>query len=258
LQNIPVRTERGQRLRAAFVAREADEHGEWILFTADYSQVELRIMAHYAGDERMKAAFAEGRDIHASTAAVVFDVDERLVTREMRSRAKAVNFGLLYGMGVARLARETQLSILEAKRFMERYFDSFPKVRGWKEQLLERARIDGYVETLFGRRRSMPDLVSENGRARSIAENMAVNTPIQGSAADIIKKAMIDLETRLSKSGLAAQMLLQVHDELVLELPKSELERVRPMVIDCMQGAAQLDVPLAVETGFGKNWLEAH
>ncbi len=258
LQNIPVRTERGQRLRQAFIARDPDEQGPWILFTADYGQVELRIMAHFAGDARMKAAFAEGRDIHASTASVVFEVDERLVTREMRSRAKAVNFGLLYGMGAARLARETGLTILEAKRFMERYFDSFPKVRGWREQLLATARETGYVETLFGRRRMMPDLRSDNGRLRAFAENMAVNTPIQGSAADIIKKAMIDLESRLAKSGLAAQMLLQVHDELVLELPKKELELVRPMVIDCMQGAASLDVPLAVETGFGQNWLEAH
>ena len=258
LQNIPVRTARGQRLRAAFIAREADARGEWVLFTADYSQVELRIMAHFAGEERMKAAFAEGRDIHASTASVVFDVDERLVTREMRNRAKAVNFGLLYGMGAARLARETGLTILEAKRFMERYFDSFPKVRVWREALLVRAREVGYVETIFGRRRPMPELRSDNGRLRSFAENMAVNTPIQGSAADIIKKAMIDLEQRLTKSGLAAQMLLQVHDELVLEAPRSELDLLRPMVVDCMQNAAQLSVPLAVECGFGKNWLEAH
>jgi DNA polymerase-1 len=258
LQNIPVRTERGQRLRAAFIAREPDERGEWVLFTADYSQVELRIMAHFAGDERMKAAFAEGRDIHSSTAGVIFEVDERLVTREMRSRAKAVNFGLLYGMGAARLARETGLSILEAKRFIERYFESFPKVRGWREQLLAHAREVGYVETIFGRKRPMPELNSENGRLRAFAENMAVNTPIQGSAADIIKKAMIDLELKLAASGVAAKLLLQVHDELVLELPKSELDIVRPMVIDCMQDAAVLDVPLAVETGFGKNWLEAH
>jgi DNA polymerase-1 len=258
LQNIPVRTERGQRLRAAFVARESDERGEWVLFTADYSQVELRIMAHFAGDERMKAAFEEGRDIHASTASVVFDVDERLVTREMRSRAKAVNFGLLYGMGAARLARETGLTILEAKRFIERYFESFPKVRGWRETLLAHAREVGYVETIFGRRRPMPELRSENGRLRAFAENMAVNTPIQGSAADIIKKAMIDLERELSQSGLSAQLLLQVHDELVLEVPRSELDRLRPMVVACMQNAAVLDVPLAVETGFGKNWLEAH
>ncbi len=258
LQNIPVRTERGQRLRAAFIAREPDARGEWLLFTADYSQVELRIMAHFAGDERMKAAFAEGRDIHASTASVVFDIDERLVTREMRNRAKAVNFGLLYGMGAARLARETGLSILEAKRFMERYFESFPKVRGWRETLLAHAREVGYVETIFGRRRPMPELKSENGRLRAFAENMAVNTPIQGSAADIIKKAMIDLEHKLADSGLAAQLLLQVHDELVLEAPRSEIDRLRPMVKSCMQDAAVLDVPLAVETGVGKNWLEAH
>ncbi|HTF89883.1 MAG TPA: DNA polymerase I [Planctomycetota bacterium] len=258
LQNIPVRTERGQRLRAAFVAREPDERGEWVLFTADYSQVELRIMAHFAGEDLMKAAFAEGRDIHASTASVVFDVDERLVTREMRSRAKAVNFGLLYGMGAARLASETGLSIVEAKRFMLRYFESFPKLRIWREALLEHARTVGYVETIFGRRRPMPELNSENGRLRAFAENMAVNTPIQGSAADIIKKAMIDLEVRLAKSDLSAQLLLQVHDELVLEVPRSELDRLRPMVVECMQDAAVLDVPLAVETGFGKNWLEAH
>jgi len=258
LQNIPIRTERGQRLRAAFIAREPDERGEWVLFSADYSQVELRIMAHFAGDERMRAAFSEGRDIHASTASVIFEVDERLVTREMRSRAKAVNFGLLYGMGAARLARETNLSMVEARRFIERYFESFPKVRGWREAVLARARETGYVETLFGRKRPTPELRSEDGRMRAFAENMAVNTPIQGSAADIIKKAMIDLERKLSASGLAAQMLLQVHDELVLEVPRAELDRLRPIVVGCMQDAAQLDVPLAVETGFGESWLEAH
>ncbi|MBK8181168.1 MAG: DNA polymerase I [Planctomycetes bacterium] len=258
LQNIPVRTERGQRLRAAFIAPEPDARGEWVLFTADYSQVELRVMAHFAGDERMKAAFAEGRDIHASTAAVIFEVDERLVTREMRSRAKAVNFGLLYGMGAARLARETGLSILEARRFIERYFESFPKVRGWREQLLARARETGYVETISGRRRPVPELRSEDGRLRAFAENMAVNTPIQGSAADIIKKAMIELERRLCARGQGARLLLQVHDELVLECPKSELPEIEPLVIECMQGAAQLDVPLSVETGHGPNWLVAH
>ncbi|MEO6711381.1 MAG: DNA polymerase, partial [Planctomycetota bacterium] len=153
---------------------------------------------------------------------------------------------------------ETGLSIVEAKRFMLRYFESFPKLRIWREALLEHAREVGYVETIFGRRRPMPELNSENGRLRAFAENMAVNTPIQGSAADIIKKAMIDLEARLAKSDLSAQLLLQVHDELVLEVPRSELDRLRPMVVECMQDAAVLDVPLAVETGFGKNWLEAH
>jgi DNA polymerase-1 len=258
LQNIPVRTERGRQLRAAFIAPEPDELGEWVLFTADYSQVELRIMAHFAGDEKMRAAFEEGRDIHASTAAIVFDVDERLVTREMRSRAKAVNFGLLYGMGPTRLARETGLTIPEARAFIERYFASFPKVRGWRERLLAEARQRGYVETLFGRRRQVPELLSTDARLRAFAENMTVNTPIQGSAADVIKRAMIDFEREVRQRKLRARLLLQVHDELVLEVPKAELEATRGVVIDCMQGAAALDVPLAVECGHGKNWLQAH
>jgi DNA polymerase I len=258
LQNIPVRTERGRQLRAAFVAPEADARGEWVLLTADYSQVELRIMAHFAGDDSMRAAFAEGRDIHASTAAVVFGVPEAQVTREMRGRAKAVNFGLLYGMGAARLARETGLTLAEARVFIERYFAAFPRVRLWREALLEEARRRGYVETLFGRKRLTTDLNSGDGRARSMAENMTVNTPIQGSAADIIKRAMIDVERRIETEGLAARMLLQVHDELVFELPKSELERTVVAVKECMQNAGVLSVPLQVDVGWGRTWLEAH
>jgi DNA polymerase-1 len=258
LQNIPVRTERGQRLRAAFIAREPDERGRWKLLTADYSQVELRIMAHLAGDERMKQAFAEGKDIHASTASVIFDIAEPLVTREMRSRAKAVNFGLLYGMGPGRLARETGLSVVEAKHFIERYFSSFPKVRGWRDSVITAARATGYVETLFGRRRAIPDINSEEQRLRVFAENAAVNTPVQGSAADIIKKAMIDLERELERSSLAARMLLQVHDELVLECPEAELAAATDIVRRCMEGAVALSVPLAVDVGHGDSWLEAH
>lgn len=258
LQNIPVRTERGRKLRAAFVARPPDEHGEWLLLSADYSQVELRIMAHLAGDERMKQAFAAGKDIHTSTASVIFDVAEQLVTREMRSRAKAVNFGLLYGMGPARLARETGLSVVEARNFIERYFQSFPRVRGWREGVLEAARAKGYVETLFGRKRAMADINSDEPRLRAFAENAAVNTPVQGSAADIIKKAMIDLETRLERSSLSGRMLLQVHDELVLEVPARELDDTRAVVRECMERAVELSVPLHVETGHGRSWLEAH
>jgi len=258
LQNIPVRGERGRRLREAFVAREPDERGEWELLAADYSQVELRIMAHLADDELMKRAFAEGRDIHASTAAVIFDVDEALVTREMRSRAKAVNFGLLYGMGAARLARETGLSMNEARQFIERYFASFPRVRAWRERILEEARERGYVETLLGRRRKMPDITSDAPRLRAMAENAAVNTPVQGSAADIIKRAMIDLEARLAKSELAGRMLLQVHDELVLEVPTAELDDTREVVREAMEGAVRLSVPLHVDFGHGRTWLEAH
>ncbi len=258
LQNIPVRTERGRRLRQAFVPREPDEHGKWVLLAADYSQVELRIMAHFSGDPAMVKAFAEGHDIHASTAAIVFGVAEKDVDRELRSRAKAINFGLLYGMGPSRLARETGLSVPEASQFIERYFDSFPSVRGWIDRTLEDARTNGYVETLMGRRRRTPDLTSDNSRVRSAAENAAVNTPIQGSAADIIKRAMIDLEARLESSDLRSQMLLQVHDELVLEVPESELDQTRELVRECMEGAADLRVPLQVDFGHGATWLEAH
>ena len=258
LQNIPVRTERGRRLRAAFVPREPDEHGRWVLLAADYSQVELRILAHLSGDEKLAEAFREGRDIHASTASVVFGVDPEDVDRTMRSQAKAVNFGLLYGMGPQRLARETGLTVLEARDFIDRYFAAFPSVRGWIDGVLEGARENGYVETLMGRRRPMPDVTSSNQRARVAAENAAVNTPVQGSAADIIKKAMIDLEGRLEASPLQAQMLLQVHDELVLEVPERELEETIAVVRGAMEGAVELGVPLQVDFGHGANWLEAH
>jgi DNA polymerase-1 len=258
LQNIPVRTERGRRLRQAFVAPAPDAHGEWVLLSADYSQVELRILAHLAGDEAMVAAFAAGKDIHASTAALVFGVSEAQVDREMRSRAKAVNFGLLYGMGPVRLARETNLSLNEAREFIERYFAAFPRVRAWRERVLEGARRDGFVTTLSGRRRPMPDIVSGDPRLRAGAENAAVNTPVQGSAADIIKRAMIELHRRLSGSKLAAALLLQVHDELLLECPLSELDETRALLVDCMENAAQLAVPLRVDTGSGRTWLDAH
>ncbi len=258
LQNIPVRTERGQRIRASFVPRDPDEHGEWVLLAADYSQVELRILAHLSGDEKLAQAFREGRDIHSSTASFIFGVDQGDVDRTMRSQAKAINFGLLYGMGPQRLARETGLTVPEAKDFIERYFEAFPKVRGWIDGVLEGARETGYVETLMGRRRPMPDVTSTNQRVRSAAENAAVNTPVQGSAADIIKKAMIDLDAKLDASTLQAQLLLQVHDELVLEVPLKELEATSAIVKDAMENAVTLDVPLNVDFGHGKNWLEAH
>ena len=258
LQNIPVRTERGRRLRAAFVPREPDDLGEWVLLAADYSQVELRILAHLSGDEKLAQAFREGRDIHASTASVIFGVDPDDVDRTMRSQAKAVNFGLLYGMGPQRLARETGLSVPEAKDFIERYFQAFPSVRGWIDSVLDSARERGYVETLMGRKRATPDVTSSNQRVRVAAENAAVNTPVQGSAADIIKRAMIDLEARLEASDLAAGMLLQVHDELVLEVPVSQVDPTIGLVRDAMENAVELDVPLQVDFGHGKDWLEAH
>ncbi|MEZ5976994.1 MAG: DNA polymerase I, partial [Planctomycetota bacterium] len=215
LQNIPVRSEKGRRLRRAFVPRTEDEHGEWIFLAADYSQIELRIVAHLTGDEKLIESFEQGKDIHAATAAAVFDVMPELVTREMRSQAKVINFGLLYGMGPQRLARETGMTVPEAKKFIEKYFKSFPSVKGWMEKLLEQAREDGYVETIGGRKRWIPDLTSQNPRQRTFAENAAINTPMQGAAADIIKKAMIEVDERLRSSKLATRMLLQVHDELL-------------------------------------------
>jgi DNA polymerase-1 len=258
LQNIPIRTERGRALRKAFVPRVPDELGRWVLLSADYSQVELRILAHLCGDPGLVTAFATGQDIHAATAATIFGVMPELVTREMRSRAKAINFGLLYGMGPARLARDTGLSVPEARQFIDRYFESFPKVRGWIDQTLEQARTKGYVETILGRRRKFPEINSDDSRMRSFAENAAVNTPVQGSAADVIKRAMIDLETALSRSKLHGRLLLQVHDELLLEVPETEIDATREMVRACMVDAVPLRVPLHVELGHGANWLEAH
>ena len=258
LQNIPVRSARGRKLREAFVPREPDERGEWVLLAADYSQIELRVMAHLSGDEHMRRAFEEDQDIHAATAQRVFGVLPELITRELRSQAKVVNFGLLYGMGPQRLARETGLSLVEARRFIERYFSSFPTVRGWMDRLLAEARERGYVETLLGRRRRIPDIDSSNSRMRSFAENAAINTPVQGSAADIIKRAMIDLERELAASTLAGCVLLQVHDELLLEVPATELDETKELVARCMEGAVVLEVPLKVDFGWGRNWLEAH
>jgi DNA polymerase-1 len=258
LQNIPIRSARGRALRKAFVPQKPDSHGAWVLLSADYSQIELRIMAHLCGDPGLVKAFAEGKDIHAATAATIFGVMPEFVTREMRSRAKAINFGLLYGMGPARLARETELSVPEARQFIDRYFASFPKVRGWIDDTLAMARTKGYVETILGRRRRFPEITSEDPRARVFAENAAVNTPVQGSAADVIKRAMIDLEARLSKSKLHARLLLQVHDELLLETPASELKATTDLVRECMMNAVPLKVPLQVDFGHGANWLEAH
>ncbi len=258
LQNIPVRTERGRRLRRAFVPRMQDQAGEWTFLAADYSQIELRVMAHLSGDALMIQAFSDGRDIHASTASLIFGCAEDEVDRAMRSKAKVINFGLLYGMGPQRVARETDMTVPEAKEFIERYFAAFPTVRDWMDRTLETARETGYAETLMGRRRRIPDIDSKNPRQRSFAENAALNTPVQGSAADIIKAAMIHMEPALAEAGLAAQMLLQVHDELLFEVPMSELEVTTKVVVDVMEGAIDLAVPLSVDCGTGANWLEAH
>ncbi len=253
LQNIPIRSEAGRAIRRAFVP------GDGCLFlSADYSQIELRLLAHLSGDEGLIAAFRSGEDIHRATAARVFKVDPEDVDSGLRSRAKAVNFGVIYGMGPQRLARETKVTLEEARAFIDQYFDTYPDVRGFLERTVEEARACGYVSTLLGRKRWLPELLSKDKRVRAQAENVAVNTPMQGTAADLIKLAMIRIDRRLREEGLRARMLLQIHDELVVETPESEKAVVEDMVRGEMSRAMDLDVPILVECGWGANWAEAH
>jgi len=254
LQNIPVRTERGREIRKAFIPRD-DKH---TLLASDYSQVELRIMASLSGDEGMIEAFKNGEDIHAATAAKVFGVDSKEVTREMRSKAKAVNFGIAYGQGAFGLAQNLGIGRTEAKEIIDSYFTKYPKVKAYMDQSIETAREKGYCETIMGRILPLRDINSANGTVRSQAERIAINAPIQGSAADIIKLAMLDIQQFLKESDLKTKMLLQVHDELVFDVPKVELEEVTPVIEEKMSNAFKLSVPLVVDSGTGENWLAAH
>jgi len=254
LQNIPIRSEDGRAIRRAFVPRAEG----WEFLAADYSQVELRLVAHLSQDPALIAAFKEDADIHARTAALIFGLTQEEVTSDLRSRAKAINFGILYGMGPQRLAQETGVSFSEARQFIQQYFDALPGVRAWLDQTIEQAKKTGEVRTLLGRRRPVPELQSADRRVRSNAENVAVNSPVQGSAADIIKIAMLRLDQRLQKEGLQAKMILQVHDELVFDVPKDEKERVEAIVREEMENAYPLDVPLKVDIGWGMDWAEAH
>lgn len=254
LQNIPIRTEAGREIRRAFVPREEG----WVLIAADYSQVELRVVAHLSQDPALIAAFREGADVHARTASLIFDVPADEVDGEMRSRAKAINFGILYGMGPQRLARETGLSFGEARDFIDMYFTALPGVRKWLDKTLEEAREKNEVRTLLGRHRPTPDVNSSDGRVRSAAENVAVNTPVQGSAADLIKVAMLKVDARIKAEGLRARMILQVHDELVFDCPVEEQAQLEKLVVEEMEGAWQLDVPLKVDLGHGPDWATAH
>jgi len=255
LQNIPVRTEEGRAIRRCFVPGEPG----WSLVSADYSQIELRVLAHLAKDPGLRHAFASGEDIHRATAARIFGLLPGAVTPELRGRAKAINFGVVYGMGEQRLARETGITAAEAREFIEAYFRTYPRVRAFHEEMLERAMRDGFVETLMGRRRWIRDeLLSADGGVAANARNNAINTPIQGSAADIVKAAMVRLHGRLRSSGLDAHLLLQVHDELVLECPSARVPAVSALVKETMETAVPLDVPLVVEVGSGASWLEAH
>ncbi|MGD8689200.1 MAG: DNA polymerase I [Gammaproteobacteria bacterium] len=253
LQNIPIRTPEGRRIRQAFIAPEG-----CALLAADYSQIELRIMAHLSGDEGLLRAFAEDADIHRATAAEVFEVAPEAVTTDQRRSAKAINFGLIYGMSAFGLARQLGIERGAAQDYVDRYFARYPGVREFMDRTRELAREKGYVETLFGRRLYVPEINSRNGQRRQYAERTAINAPMQGTAADIIKRAMIAVDDWLETDAADAFMVMQVHDELVFEVARGELEAVRERITALMEGAAQLDVPLKVETGVGANWDEAH
>jgi DNA polymerase-1 len=254
LQNIPIRRELGQEIRRAFVAR-----GEgYTLLSADYSQIELRIMASISGDPAMKAAFEEGEDIHAATAAHVYKVGLQDVTNDMRRRAKTVNFGVMYGISAFGLSQRLGIPRKEASEIIEHYFDSFPAIKGYMDETLESARSKGYVETLTGRRRYLPDVNSRNGTIRGMAERNAINTPIQGTAADMIKLAMSAIWNELNTKNLETKLVLQVHDELIFDLKETERLEVEPLVRKRMIDALPLEVPIEVEIGTGANWLEAH
>ncbi len=253
LQNIPVRTEEGRRIRRAFVAPAG-----WKLLAADYSQIELRIMAHLSGDEGLLAAFAEGRDIHAATAAEVFGTALEAVSAEQRRAAKAINFGLIYGMSAFGLARQLGIEREAAQSYVDLYFARYPKVKAFMDAMREKARREGYVETLFGRRLYVPEIRSRNAQRRQYAERTAINAPMQGSAADIIKRAMIRLDAWIRASDVPVRMIMQVHDELVFEVEAGFVEEARARIRTFMEGAAELRVPLVVETGVGDNWDEAH
>ncbi len=254
LQNIPTRTEQGRAIRNAFIAGPP----RWRILSADYSQVELRLLAHISQDPVLTDAFHKGIDIHARTAGLIFDIDPSEVTPSQRSTAKAINFGIIYGMGPPRLAKEINVSIEEAAHFIKAYFASYPKVKAYLDDTIEYARKNGYVETLLGRRRAIHDLDSEDARTRAAARNIAVNTPIQGSAADLIKRAMIRIQQRLQQQSLSARMLLQIHDELLFEVPPDEIDTLSKLLREEMQQAMSLRVPLVVDIGHGPNWAEAH
>jgi len=253
LQNIPIRSEQGREIRKAFVARDENH----VLVSADYSQIELRIIAELSKDERMMESFMKGEDIHRSTAANVFKVALEEVTREQRSHAKTVNFGIIYGVSAFGLSEQTGLSRSEAKQLIDAYYETYPVLKKYIESQIQLAREQGYVETILGRRRYLKDINSRNAVVRGHAERNAVNAPIQGSAADIIKIAMINLQQNLN-ANYRTKMLLQVHDELVFDVPKDELEIIKPVIKETMENAVKMNIPLEVEIGVGQNWLEAH
>ena len=253
LQNIPIRTELGSQLRAYFVARPG-----CVLVDADYSQIELRILAHVTGDEHMQQAFLTGEDIHRSTAAKIYGLPLEQVTPRLRSSAKAINFGIMYGKGAYSLSKDIGVSVKEADAFLKNYLATFPKVSGYMGKTISDARNCGYVSTLFGRRRSLPELASNNHNIRASGERMARNTPIQGTAADVIKLAMVRVWRRLRDEKMESRLILTVHDELIVEAPEAEAAKAAAILQEEMEGCVNYAVPLSTEVHQGKNWLEAH
>ena len=253
LQNLPIRSERGKLIREAVIPDEG-----CLFLSADYSQIELRLLAHFSGDTHLVEAFREGQDIHAATAAKIFNIPIEQVTKDQRRRAKTANFGIIYGISAFGLSQQLDCPRSEAKQLIDDYFAAFPGVVQYIEHQKELARQRGYAETLFGRKRYLPDILSHNATVRSFAERNAVNAPIQGTAADIIKMAMVSIHRRLHEEGMQTQMIMQVHDELNFNVPANEVERARTLVLEEMQGVVSLSVPLIADCGIGKNWLEAH
>ena len=254
LQNIPIRTERGKEIRKAFVAGEPDG----VIVSADYSQIELRIMAHISQDQHLIQAFREGRDIHSATAEKIFGISHDEVTPDQRRIAKTANFGIMYGISSFGLAQRLGISRTEAKKLIDDYFAAFPAIRSFIDDTIASARENGYVETLFGRRRYLPDISSRNATVRALAERTAVNAPIQGTAADIIKMAMINVDRKMREAGLKSRMVLQIHDELLFDTVHDEIDTLMSIVKEQMEHVTELSVPLTVECNYGKNWLEAH
>jgi DNA polymerase-1 len=253
LQNIPVKTDVGREIRRAFVPSGENR----MIISADYSQIELRILAHLSEDENLITAFKKGRDIHGYTASLIFGVKEKDVTKKMRSQAKTVNFGIIYGMSPYGLSRDLEIDIGEAEKFIQNYFERYPGVRTYMDRTIEAARKDGYVATILNRRRYLPEINSQNINIRQFAERAAINTPIQGSAADLIKAAMLNIYRVFGERKFRSRMILQVHDELIFEAEKTEAEELKAAVRSEMEGVFKLRAPVLVNVSVGSNWLEA-
>ena len=253
LQNIPIKTDLGKKIREAFVPEEGS-----VMLAADYSQVELRLMAHLSGDELLLKSFERGEDIHTRTAAEVFGIFPQMVTPKMRREAKVINFGILYGMSGFGLSKELGVSPRAASAYIEGYFSKYKGVKAFMESTVKSAKAKGYVSTIMDRRCYLPDINSANGMQRQFAERAAINAPLQGSAADVIKVAMVKIHRRLIAERLKSIMIMQVHDELVFEVPEGELDLMKRLVTEEMEGVVKLKAPLVVDIGVGKNWAEAH